>query len=154
MKINKHTFADSSVFIIRILLGVIFVLSSIPKIKQPYDFLASVYNYEIVGPKLGMFAAMAMPWLELFVGICLVGGLFLSGAFLAAMAMGAMFVYVIISALYQGLEISCGCFGASSTDIINYTTLIRAGFVLVLALAGYALFIFGYKKTEDLHTIQ
>lgn len=153
MKISKYNLTDSFVFIIRILLGVIFILSSIPKIKQPYDFLASVYNYEIVGPKLGMFAAMAMPWLELFVGICLIGGIFISGAFLVAMAMGAMFVYVIISALYQGLEISCGCFGANSTDIINYTTLIRAGIVLLLALVGYALFIFEDKKTKDICTL-
>lgn len=149
MKFDKHKTINTSIFVIRILLGVIFILSSIPKIKQPYDFLASVYNFELVGPKLGMMVAMTLPWLELFAGICLIGGIFVSGAFLVCSAMGAMFVYVIISALVQGLEISCGCFGASSTDTVNYNTLIRAGAILIFAIAGYLMLIFRRIKPEN-----
>ena len=116
-----------------------FIWSSLPKIRQPYDFLSSVYSYELVGPKLGMFVAMTLPWLELLVGICLIGGIFIDGALLASIAMTAMFTFVLGSALYHGLEITCGCFGASATEIIGYSTLIRACLILLASIAAYTI---------------
>ena len=106
-------------------------------IYQPYDFLSSVYNYELVGPKLGMLIAMTLPWLELLVGLCLVGGIFVSGALLASVGMTAMFTFVLASALYQGLEISCGCFGLSSPETIGYSTIIRACVILLFSITAY-----------------
>ena len=72
-------------FVIRLALGVIFVISSISKLRQPYDFLASIYGFELVGPKIGLFFAIVLPWLELFVGICLIGGIFVKGPFWQAL---------------------------------------------------------------------
>ena len=69
-------------FLVRLGIGCMFIYSSLPKIRQPYDFLANVYNFEMVGPRLGMLTAMTLPWAELLVGICLVGGIFVSGALL------------------------------------------------------------------------
>jgi putative oxidoreductase len=123
--------------VVRIGLGCLFLWSSLPKIRQPYDFLSSVYSYELVGPKLGMLIAMTLPWLELLVGICLVGGIFVTGALLASIGMAAMFTFVLASALYRGLEISCGCFGASDAELISYSTLIRACLILLFSLAAY-----------------
>jgi len=118
-------------------LGVLFLYSSLPKIRQPYDFLSAVYDYELVGPKLGLLVAMTLPWAELFVGIALVGGVFVGGALLASAAMGAMFSFVLASALYRSLDISCGCF-SSSTDKISYATLIRACLIVPVSLSAYA----------------
>lgn len=122
--------------IVRLALGCMFLYSSLPKIRQPYDFLSDVYSYELVGPQLGMLTAMALPWLELLAGICLVGGIFVGGALLASIAMAAMFTFVIASALYRGLEISCGCFGAGA-EIISYYTVIRACVILIFSIAAY-----------------
>jgi putative oxidoreductase len=124
-------------YLVRIGIGCMFIWSSLPKIRQPYDFLSSVYSYELVGPKLGMFIAMTLPWLELLVGICLIGGIFISGALLASIAMAAMFTLVLGSALHNGLEIACGCFGAGPTDIITYNTWARAGAILLLSVIAY-----------------
>lgn len=130
----------------RIGLGCLLLYSALPKIRQPYDFLHDVYNYELVGPKLGLLVAMALPWLELLVGICLLGGIFVGGALLASAGMAAMFTFVIGWALYQGLSISCGCFG-SGTEVITYVTLIRAiAILLASALAYVAAIRFGYPK--------
>lgn len=114
-----------------------FIYSSLQKIRQPYDFLANVYNFELVGPKLGMLTAMILPWAELLVGICLVGGIFVSGALLVSICLGAMFMFVLASALYRGLNISCGCFGSSFADTIGYSTLIRAVIIMLLSAAAY-----------------
>jgi hypothetical protein len=47
--------------VIRFGLGFMLLWSSLPKIRQPYDFLGSVYGYELVGAKLGIFVAMTIP---------------------------------------------------------------------------------------------
>jgi len=137
MKINKQKTFDYFLYAARIAIGCMFIYSSLPKIRQPYDFLASIYSYELAGPKLGMFVAMTLPWLELIVGVCLIGGIFTAGALLAGIAMSAMFTYVLGSALYYGLEITCGCFGAGATELITYKTLIRAAIILCACSLAY-----------------
>ena len=125
------------VLVVRLGIGCMFIISSLPKIRQPYDFLADIYGYEIVGPKLGVLIATTLPWLELFVGVCLIGGVVVSGALLASIGMAAVFTFAVASALYRGLEISCGCFHASSAETISYSTLIRACVVLLFSAAAY-----------------
>jgi putative oxidoreductase len=127
---------------------VIFIASSIPKLFQPYDFLAGVYSYELVGAKLGVMVAIMLPWLELFVGICLVGGVFVRGAILASMGMCAMFSLALVSALWRGLEISCGCFSLADQNVISYLTVIRAVILLIVSAAIYIYAVFGEQKTH------
>ena len=134
---KKQAMINGFFAIVKIAVGCMFLWSSIPKIRQPYDFLSSVYSYEIVGPKLGMFVAMTLPWLEIIIGICLIGGIFISGALLASAAMAGLFSFVIGSAVYHGLDITCGCFGASASEVVDYTTLIRAVLILLLSAAAY-----------------
>ena len=110
----------------------------LPKIRLPYAFLSSVYGYELVGPKMGVLVAMSLPWLELFVGVCLVGGVFVGGALLASIGMGAIFTFAVGSALYQNLDISCGCFSASMAGNIGYGTLTRATVITLLGAGAYA----------------
>ena len=117
--------------------GCLFILSSLHKIRQPYDFLSEVYNYELVGPKLGMLAAITLPGLELVLGICLIGGIFLGGALLTTSILMAIFVFAKASVLYRGLAISCGCFSSSSSEIISYKSLLETCLLLVVCLLAY-----------------
>jgi len=95
---------------------------------------------------MGMLIAMVLPRLELLVGICLIGGIFISGALLVCIGMSAMFTFVIISALYRGLGISCGCFGTSN-EVINYYTMIRACMILFFSIGAYILALHSVKKS-------
>ncbi len=133
---SREAASSGFVLVVRLGLGAMFIASSLPKIHQPYDFLSSVYGYELVGPKLGILVAMILPWLELFAGVCLVGGVFVGGALLASIAMGVMFTFVVGSSLYRHLDISCGCFSAAGK--ISYVTLVRAIVITVLSGAAYA----------------
>jgi len=134
---SRETGLAGFVVVVRLGLGAMFIASSLPKIRLPYAFLSDVYGYELVGPKLGVLVAMTLPWLELFVGICLVGGIFVGGALLASAAMGAMFTFALASALYRHLDISCGCF-SSGGGKISYLTLIRAIVITILSIGAYA----------------
>ncbi len=136
-------------FFVRVGLGCMFLASALLKIRQPYDFLSTVYSYELVGPKLGTVVAMVMPWLEMLVGICLLGGVFVSGALLTCAGMGAMFTFVLASALYRGLDISCGCFTSSVGGRISYITLIRAIVILVVSGAAYLGVVFLPSRPQE-----
>jgi uncharacterized membrane protein YphA (DoxX/SURF4 family) len=143
--INRKDLVDLFLSIVRVAIGCMFIYSSLPKIRHPYDFLFSVYSYELAGPKLGMFVAMTLPWLEVLVGICLIGGVFVSGALLVSIGMAAMFTVVLSSAIYHNLNITCGCFGASSTEIVGYSTLIRACTILLFSIITYISSIGGFS---------
>jgi uncharacterized membrane protein YphA (DoxX/SURF4 family) len=155
MKFNiqkRERLFSGFVLVVRLGLGCVFLYGSLPKIRQPYDFLSSVYNYELVGPKLGVLVAMVLPWAELFVGICLIGGIFVSGALLVSIALGAIFSFAIASALYRGLNISCGCFSASSTEQIGYITLVRALVIMIISAVAYLSIVFLHPHKEKLLT--
>lgn len=150
-RLKKQRLFSSLMLVVRLGLGCLFLWSSLPKIRQPYDFLSSVYSYELVGPKLGVLVAMTLPWAELLVGICLLGGIFVSGALLASIGMAAMFTFVLTSALYRGLQISCGCFSASGAGVIGYSTLIRACAIFLASIAAYISLV--GLRLEDRHRI-
>lgn len=151
-QITRKRFMTGFALVVRLGLGCMFLYSSLPKIRQPYDFLSNVYNFELVGPKLGLLTAMTLPWVELLVGICLIGGIFIGGALLVSIGMGAMFSFVIASALYRGLNISCGCFSASSVEQIGYTTLIRACVIMLISAVAYLSIVFLQPRKEKLFT--
>ena len=131
---------------IRVALGCLFVWSSLPKIFLPHHFLGAVYAYRLVGPVLGMMVAMVLPWLELLTGICLLGGLFVSGALLTCMGMALLFLVAVGWALFQGLNISCGCFGASESIPIGPGTLIRITAILVGSGFAYTMEMFSRRR--------
>ncbi|MHC4475222.1 MAG: MauE/DoxX family redox-associated membrane protein [Planctomycetota bacterium] len=79
---------------------------------------------------------MALLWVELPVGVCLVGGICPRGVLLSCVLMASRFTFVIASALYGGLDVSCGCFG-SHAAVISYSTLIHACAILVFSIAAY-----------------
>jgi cobalt-zinc-cadmium efflux system protein len=102
VKIAKSPIIFMIELAMRVALGCLFIYSALPKIRQPYDFLHDVYNYEIVGPKLGLLVAMVLPWMEFMVGVCLLGGIFISGALLVCMGMAAMFSFVVAGHCIRG----------------------------------------------------
>ena len=134
MKLGKEKLLSIFVLLIRLGLGCLFIWGSLPKIRHPYNFLSSVYSYELVGPKLGMLTAMVLPWLELLLGIFLLSGVCVGGALLICAGLFALFTFNFAFVLHQGLEISCGCFSSSEQDTISYATLIRSCIFLAICI--------------------
>lgn len=51
--------------------------------------------------------------------------------------LSAILSFAVSSALHRGLNISCGCFSASSTEQIGYVTLIRALVIMLISAVAY-----------------
>jgi len=100
--------------IARLILGVIFIYASMDKIAHPAAFAKDIYNYQILPEILINLTALALPWLELILGIFLLVGLFREGsAWIATLLLVAFFGAMVFN-LARGLDIHCGCFHTSA----------------------------------------
>ena len=98
---------------LRLLIGAVFLVSGLEKALSPYqNFLYAVQDYQVL-PGWGEVAvARFFPWLELFVGVFVVLGLWTRLALKAALVMFGVFISVVGQALLRKLPLDqCGCFG-------------------------------------------
>ena len=99
--------------ILRMIIGLFFLLVSLEKLLEPYqNFLYVVQNYQVFSPPLEEMVARIVPWLEFFLGVFLVLGLWLQYALMALLGLISGFLMILGQAMIRGLPIgSCGCFG-------------------------------------------
>ena len=99
--------------VVRILIGILFIVSSSEKLIGPYqNFLYVIQNYQLLPYFLENVVARLFPWIELFVGVFLLLGLWLKGVLRAALVLLMIFIVVVAQALIRHLDITeCGCFG-------------------------------------------
>jgi len=98
---------------IRVMLGALFIFSGFMKLTSPYqNFLYVVQSYEILMSPFDGWVARLFPWLEFFIGIFLVLGLWLEWALYGTLIMCTVFIVVVGQAMMRQLPITeCGCFG-------------------------------------------
>ena len=96
---------------LRILVGGIFLYAGFLKVLDPGKFLIAVRSYELLHDPWTAWMALALPWLEIVAGICVIVGRFYRGALLVLGTAGIAFLIALSSAWARGLEIECGCFG-------------------------------------------
>lgn len=120
----------------RIGVGVIFIITSIWKLQYPFDFLQTIYNYELLGTTACIALAYTIPWLELVIGLCLVANYFEFGS--TIIAIGLLFCFAAAQgiALSQGAKIPCGC-SAPDSDLLSLSDLVRT--ISLLVIAGLSL---------------
>jgi len=97
----------------RILIGCLFIVSGFEKLIGPYqNFLYVVQSYEFLPTLLEEMVARTLPWIELFLGVFLVVGLWLKWALRSIWVVIFLFILIVSQALLRKLPIDeCGCFG-------------------------------------------
>ncbi len=110
-------------FVIRIMLGGFFLAIGIDKVLHPYqNFLYVVQGYQIFPEILEEMVARIFPWIELFLGLFLVLGLYLKWTLRAFLLIVGAFILIIVQALFRRLPIEfCGCFGGLFSSKIQHT---------------------------------
>ena len=100
--------------LVRLGLATVFIVFAIPKIAAPDLFAGNIFNYQMLPPWGVNLMALVLPWLELFVGICLALGIWTRAS--AVIIAGLMVTFMIAygSARARGLDIACGCFEVGS----------------------------------------
>ncbi len=104
------------VFCARLILGVVFIYARIDKIFDPASFATVIYNYQLLPDYLINLTAIALPWLELILGLFLIVGLFREGTVLIVKGLFVLFLSAMIFNLARGLDIYCSYFPTSADE--------------------------------------
>jgi uncharacterized membrane protein YphA (DoxX/SURF4 family) len=121
--------------VLRIGVGGILLWAGLVKIRDPYDFLGAVYNYELVSPHVGLLIANILPWLELCTGASLILKVAPRGGALLAVGLFAVFTVAQALASSDGLTISCGCGVGSAAGVVTGTGKLAQSIGLLCASA-------------------
>lgn len=117
-----------------VIVGGYFLYAAYGKILDPRQFAIDIKNYQIMPEPLLNLPALFMPWWEVAAAIAFIvpktrraGAIIISGMLLLFIGM------IGYSAIYKGLDISCGCTGKHSSkagwfSIIRNLLLLAATF--------------------------
>jgi uncharacterized membrane protein YphA (DoxX/SURF4 family) len=130
----------------RLVLGGIFIYSSLDKIAHPDEFARIIANYAILPDLLVTLPALVLPWLELFAGLLLVAGIWTrSAAALLSLLLLAFILALGVNAM-RGIDVSCGCFSTSAEIKENAWGLILRD--LLILIPGLVIVFFGRERGE------
>jgi hypothetical protein len=123
------------IFIVRLCLGMVFVMSAIPKIAAPTRFVASVARYQLLPGSLTKPFGYVLPYLELGTGALLLVGWRTELASAAALVMLAVFTLAMLLAIVRKQHITCGCFGLLYSEKVGWRSVLRDTVLVGLAIS-------------------
>ena len=106
---------DYLIILIRLAVGITFIYASYYKILDPLDFAKSIWYYHMVPGNLINLMALILPWIEFLSGIFLIIGVFYRGSVVIVNLMTLVFIFALLSAIFRGINIDCGCFKAATS---------------------------------------
>ena len=125
-------------FLIRLVLGFIFIYAGAEKISNPEAFAISISNYRLLPVSTLNFFAITLPWIELVAGVLIIFGIAVRENSSIFFAMLLVFTTAIIISLFRGLSIDCGCFGKGSQ-----IGLLKLGENTLMIIGSFLLMVFG-----------
>ena len=143
-------------FVLRLVLGAVFIYASLDKISNPKDFSDLIDNFHISPIVLSNIIALILPWIELLCGICLIAGYMVRGANILIFSMLIFFIFILSQAVYRGIDTHCGCFKVDETKqvtdfkmnlikrIVEDVILLSMSFVVMIKSFN----LLGFKKEE------
>jgi len=115
--------------------GVLAFSGYVKAIRPAEEFAALLANYWVLPPAVLVPLARTVPWVEMAVGLCLLVGLGVRRAALAAAGLYGVFIVFLSQALLRRLPMNdCGCFGALGPSLRPGQTLILDAVLLALCL--------------------
>ena len=103
--------------LLAIALAVVFIYAAVPKILEVDEFTRSIRNYRILPVWSLNLLALWLPWIEMLAGGCLIFKVWERSGSMVILGMLVVFTIAVISAVIRGLDIDCGCFGRTATDL-------------------------------------
>ena len=105
----------------RLFLGAVLVVAGLLKVGHPLTSQRAVQAYDLLPLGLAGVVGLALPFLEIVLGVLLVLGLFTRPVAVVSTLLMVAFVVGIAQAWARGLTIDCGCFGGGGQVGANDT---------------------------------
>ena len=122
--------------LLRVLLGLIFIIAATEKIAIPENFSVSIANYKLLPSEFINIPAIIIPWIELISGLLLLLGISVKENSAIITFLLVVFTITIIISLFRGLNIDCGCFGTTYGEQIG---ILKISENIILIIFGYIL---------------
>ena len=120
---------------LRLVVGCTFIWAGLAKMPELELFAQVVRSYDVVPEPLAVPLALALPWIEVSTGLCLVIGLWIRYSAMIVVLLMLSFMGALAWGLYYGADLPCGCFGFDD-DLRNVSiteALVRNAFILAAA---------------------
>ncbi len=105
----------------RVFLGVVLIWAGAAKVGHPLTSQRAVQAYELMPLGVANVVGLALPFLEVVLGVLLVLGLFTRPVAVVSTLLMVAFVIGISQAWARGLAIDCGCFGGGGQIGVDET---------------------------------
>jgi len=136
----------TALWILRLGFAILLGWASVDKILHPYPFAQDVLNYRVVNEGLSYLTAVWLPYLELFIAVCLLTGLWLEAAAVLNAILMWTFLGLILQAFFRRLDIHCGCFTVRGESVIGPLKIAENTVFALLGLVLVWLVFEGFKK--------
>lgn len=137
MRSERPTAVAVLQLVCRIAVGGILIWAGLSKAFDRQSFSNAIDGYRMLPHALVSPAAIAIPWLEILLGLLLIVGLFTRFAAVGSALLIGFFVVALVQAKVRGLQIDCGCFGGGGPGAgITWADILRD-----LALLAAAVFV-------------
>jgi hypothetical protein len=127
-------------YVVQLGLGLVFLLSALPKLRHPGAFHDAIAEYRIVPTPLVVGATVVLIASETFLAIALLGGWLVQVAFPLAVVTLVVFLAAVAVNLRRGRRIACGCFG-NLDQTISRQTVVRLSALAVAAAISAAVYL-------------
>jgi uncharacterized membrane protein YphA (DoxX/SURF4 family) len=131
---SRAALTGHAVLVLRVVLGVIFIVAGASKIGHATLFAAQIAGFQLLPPPVIAPMALVLPFLEVLLGGYLIVGLFTRAAAWCAVVLLAVFDGAIASAVVRGLTVSCGCFGPNDKTVTTWAEVARDAVFVLLAV--------------------
>lgn len=128
--------------LMRLVLGGVFLWAGVVKIPDLELFSYTVRAYNLLPEFLILPVTILVPYLECVIGLCLILGFWTHASALIASGLLIAFASALGTKIYQGVNMSCGCFGFG-TERGSLEWVLLQDVLLLL----FALMIFWKEKT-------
>ena len=125
---------------LRFTIGGVFIWACHDKIIDPSKFAREISNYHVMPFGLENTVAIILPWLELFIGIGIIAGIYINANALLSGFLLILFNILVFQAMVRGFNIECGC-GLKEGQMVGYGKLFE-NFLLLLG----CVFVFKTKE--------
>lgn len=131
----------------RLVTGGVWLVAGALKITQPDASINAVRAYQLLPSSLAEAVGLALPGIEVVVGLALVLGVFTRGAAVLSALLFTAFIIGIASVWARGIEIDCGCFGGGGADP-GASSAYPWEIARDAALLAASLFVVGVRRTR------